>query len=92
MSKSGANAQVSFGFDCVTAPEKSRRRKMARPRFTRSRGARCPAPGFEPQDEPGDGGPDRDQTDDLFVANEALYQLSYRPPKRVWYWKNPAGK
>jgi hypothetical protein len=25
------------------------------------------------------GGPDRDQTDDLFVANEALYQLSYRP-------------
>src|SRR5258707_4673692 len=27
------------------------------------------------------GGPDRDQTDDLFVANEALYQLSYRPKR-----------
>jgi hypothetical protein len=26
-----------------------------------------------------DGGPDRDQTDDLVVANDALYQLSYRP-------------
>jgi hypothetical protein len=25
------------------------------------------------------GGPDRDQTDDLVVANDALYQLSYRP-------------
>ena len=28
-----------------------------------------------------DGGPDRDQTDDLVVANDALYQLSYRPPE-----------
>ncbi len=28
------------------------------------------------------GGPDRDQTDDLFVANEALYQLSYGPVER----------
>ncbi len=27
------------------------------------------------------GGPDRDQTDDLVVANDALYQLSYRPMK-----------
>ena len=25
------------------------------------------------------GGPDRDQTDDLVVANDALYQLSYWP-------------
>ena len=25
------------------------------------------------------GGPDRDQTDDLLIANEALYQLSYGP-------------
>jgi hypothetical protein len=25
------------------------------------------------------GGPDRDQTDDLIVANDALYQLSYWP-------------
>jgi hypothetical protein len=25
------------------------------------------------------GGPDRDQTDDLVIANDALYQLSYRP-------------
>jgi hypothetical protein len=33
------------------------------------------------------GGPDRDQTDDLFVANEALYQLSYRPPRKVRYWE-----
>ena len=27
-------------------------------------------------------GPDRDQTDDLLVANEALYQLSYGPVER----------
>ena len=27
----------------------------------------------------GIGGPDRDQTDDLVVANDALYQLSYWP-------------
>jgi hypothetical protein len=27
-------------------------------------------------------GPDRDQTGDLFVANEALYQLSYWPVER----------
>ena len=26
-----------------------------------------------------DGGADRDQTDDLVVANDALYQLSYCP-------------
>ena len=31
----------------------------------------------------GDGGPDRDQTDDLVVANDALYQLSYWPPREV---------
>ncbi|MEN9635552.1 MAG: hypothetical protein RL077_3956 [Verrucomicrobiota bacterium] len=31
------------------------------------------------------GGPDRDQTDDLVVANDALYQLSYWPnrPKGI---------
>jgi hypothetical protein len=41
----------------------------------------------------GNGGPDRDQTDDLFVANEALYQLSYRPIKRrVRYWEIEALK
>jgi hypothetical protein len=34
-----------------------------------------------------DGGPDRDQTDDLVVANDALYQLSYWPPWEVTYWK-----
>ena len=26
------------------------------------------------------GGPDRDRTDDLIIANDALSQLSYRPP------------
>ena len=36
------------------------------------------------------GGPDRDQTDDLVVANDALYQLSYWPVRRVRYWEiNP---
>ena len=39
-----------------------------------------------------DGGPDRDQTDDLFVANEALYQLSYRPVRNVTYWELGARK
>ena len=34
-----------------------------------------------------DGGPDRDQTDDLVVANDALYQLSYRPKRNVTYWE-----
>lgn len=38
------------------------------------------------------GGPDRDQTDDLFVANEALYQLSYRPVREVRYWEINACK
>ena len=28
-----------------------------------------------------DGGADRDQTDDLVVANDALYQLSYCPER-----------
>ena len=27
----------------------------------------------------GNGGPDRDRTDDLVIANDALSQLSYRP-------------
>ena len=30
----------------------------------------------------GSGGPDRDQTDDLVVANDALYQLSYCPKEQ----------
>jgi hypothetical protein len=34
-----------------------------------------------PAKKPANGGPDRDQTDDLVVANDALYQLSYRPVK-----------
>jgi hypothetical protein len=38
------------------------------------------------------GGPDRDQTDDLFVANEALYQLSYRPLRKGRYWEINGGK
>ncbi len=29
------------------------------------------------------GGPERDQTADLVVANDALYQLSYRPQKET---------
>jgi len=34
------------------------------------------------------GGPDRDRTDDLVIANDALYQLSYRPHFRDRrYWK-----
>ena len=37
------------------------------------------------------GGADRDQTDDLVVANDALYQLSYRP-QGVWYWEIAASK
>ncbi len=31
------------------------------------------------------GGRDRDRTDDLLVANEALSQLSYTPEKSVFY-------
>jgi hypothetical protein len=38
------------------------------------------------------GGPDRDQTDDLVVANDALYQLSYRPVRNVTYWEIAARK
>lgn len=38
------------------------------------------------------GGPDRDQTDDLIVANDALYQLSYWPVREVTYWKITARK
>ena len=35
------------------------------------------------------GGADRDQTDDLVVANDALYQLSYCPIKlEVQIWEN----
>ena len=33
------------------------------------------------------GGPERDQTADLVVANDALYQLSYRPQRELWYWE-----
>src|SRR5215216_7084426 len=36
------------------------------------------------------GGPDRDQTDDLVVANDALYQLSYRPVKGGEVLEKPA--
>jgi hypothetical protein len=32
------------------------------------------------------GGADRDQTDDLVVANDALYQLSYCPKKWANEW------
>ena len=39
-----------------------------------------------------DGGPDRDQTDDLVVANDALYQLSYRPERKGRYWEINARK
>jgi hypothetical protein len=38
------------------------------------------------------GGPDRDQTDDLVVANDALYQLSYRPDRKGRYWEIGARK
>ncbi len=38
------------------------------------------------------GGPDRDQTDDLVVANDALYQLSYRPVREVRFWENAVRK
>ena len=38
------------------------------------------------------GGPERDQTADLVVANDALYQLSYRPEQRLWYWEIVARK
>jgi hypothetical protein len=34
------------------------------------------------------GGPERDQTVDLVVANDALYQLSYRPQSRL-VWGKP---
>jgi hypothetical protein len=34
-----------------------------------------------------DGGPEGDQTPDLVVANDALYQLSYRPAWSGWYWE-----
>ena len=42
--------------------------------------------------EPENGGPDRDQTDDLVVANDALYQLSYRPARNGRYWEIRARK
>ncbi len=32
------------------------------------------------------GGPERDQTADLVVANDALYQLSYRPLWEGRFW------
>ncbi len=38
------------------------------------------------------GGPDRDQTDDLVVANDALYQLSYWPEGDGRYWEIVARK
>ena len=38
------------------------------------------------------GGADRDQTDDLVVANDALYQLSYCPPRKGSYLKSLPGK
>ena len=33
-----------------------------------------------------DGGADGDQTHDLVVANDALYQLSYCPVREGWFW------
>lgn len=39
-----------------------------------------------------DGGADRDQTDDLVVANDALYQLSYCPVRKGSYLKSKAIK
>ena len=44
---------------------------------------------FSPQptvETPKIGGPDRDQTDDLVVANDALYQLSYCPEREGRFW------
>jgi hypothetical protein len=38
------------------------------------------------------GGPDRDQTDDLIVANDALYQLSYWPMQGGEKWEKLSGK
>ncbi len=38
------------------------------------------------------GGADRDQTDDLVVANDALYQLSYCPMGKGSYLKSKGGK
>ncbi len=37
------------------------------------------------------GGRDRDRTDDLLVANEALSQLSYTPDKSVFYGVSVTG-
>ena len=36
-------------------------------------------PAFNTRFDTKSGGPERGRTADLFVANEALYQLSYRP-------------
>ena len=38
------------------------------------------------------GGPDRDQTDDLIVANDALYQLSYWPMQEGEKWEKLEAK
>ena len=35
---------------------------------------------------PGNGGGERDRTDDLLLAKQALSQLSYTPDKTWWVW------
>jgi hypothetical protein len=37
------------------------------------------------------GGADRDRTDDLLIANEALYQLSYSPKPRRGRFRELSG-
>src|SRR5690606_31002689 len=47
---------------------------------------------YSPSDGPRyskNGGADRDQTGDLVVANDALYQLSYCPVQGRWFWDMP---
>jgi hypothetical protein len=62
-----------------------------------SRGSTRPDESFKsaharPKTAVRNGGPDRDQTDDLVVANDALYQLSYRPMREGTYWENVGRK
>ena len=37
-----------------------------------------------PKEAPTIGGVDRDRTDDLIIANDTLYQLSYNPIQSQW--------
>ena len=60
----------------VTAAENGSEKVSARIRCTNlTPQTYTPSTGFEHQN----GGPGRDQTGGLLIANEALYQLSYRP-------------